>query len=80
MVGKAFSNARPAPGGGALMSKAPHGWYDVVRLLRAMQPREQHMALYASQFWSDERLDLAERVGDLPGRPSEVQPKTALVQ
>jgi hypothetical protein len=57
-------------------SKAPD-FHHVARLLRQMEPRFQLMALYAAQFWSDERLEGAERAGDVPGRPSELNPPKA---
>jgi hypothetical protein len=44
-------------------------FYDVVRLLRKMEPRAQHQALYASLYWSDDKLDESEAKGDLPGQP-----------
>lgn len=55
-------------------------FFSAVRLLRAMHPRFAMMALYAAQFWSDEKLDDAELAGDLPGRPGAVKPDAVSVQ
>jgi hypothetical protein len=41
---------------------------DVVRALRKMHEQYRHMALFAATFWSDKRLEQAERNGDVPGR------------
>jgi hypothetical protein len=65
---------------GEVMADESPNFHHVVRLLRAMGPRYAMLAVYAAQFWSDEKLDDAEREGDLPGRPGEAKPKLTLVQ
>jgi hypothetical protein len=60
-------------------SKTPDFHY-VVRQLRAIPERYRILALYAATYWSDEKLDQAERDGDLPGRPGEIKPTTATRQ
>ena len=41
-------------------------FYDLVRTLRTWPPEIQHMALYASLYWTEERLAQAERDEELP--------------
>jgi hypothetical protein len=55
-----------------MMSDETPNFHFVVRLLRAMPARNRLLAVYAAEYWSDDRLDDAERDGDLPGRPNEV--------
>jgi hypothetical protein len=55
------------------MPKPATNFFDVVHLLRQLEPRYQLMALFAAQFWSDEKLEAAERNGDLPGRDGELK-------
>jgi hypothetical protein len=62
------------------MSEETPDFHHVVALLRRMGPRYQLMALYAAQFWSDEKLETAAANRDLPGRPGEVKPKAETVQ
>jgi hypothetical protein len=38
------------------------------------------MALYAADWWTEEKLEAAEANGDLPGRPGEIKPKATSVQ
>jgi hypothetical protein len=52
-------------------------FYKIVRLLRTMSEENRHRALYAAMFWSDDKLDGAERNGDLPGQPGEMKPDSA---
>jgi hypothetical protein len=52
--------------------KADPNFYRAVRLLRGMSPDHAVLALFAAMFWSDEKLDLAESNGDLPGGPGEL--------
>ncbi len=42
-------------------------FFRAVRALRTLDPCIQHMASYAAQFWSEDRLMAAEANGDLPG-------------
>ncbi len=62
------------------MSDEAPDFHHVVRLLRAMHPRYRMLALYAANFWDDERLDESEANGDVPGRPGELKPKAVPVQ
>jgi hypothetical protein len=52
--------------------KTDPNFYQVVRLLRDMAPDHAVLALFGAMFWSDEKLDLAESNGDLPGGSGEV--------
>jgi hypothetical protein len=44
-------------------------FYRTVTLLRLMSSERRHMALYAAEFWSHEKLMEGEAAGDLPGNP-----------
>jgi hypothetical protein len=55
-------------------------FYQIVRTLRRIGPRYAMLAVYAAQFWSDERLDDSEKAGDVPGRPGEFKRSAASVQ
>lgn len=52
-------------------------FYNTVRTLKRLDPRHQMLALYIAQFWSDDRLEEAERTGDLPGQPGMLKPEKA---
>jgi hypothetical protein len=52
-------------------------FYNAVRSLKRLDPRHQMLVLYIAQFWSDERLAEAERIGDLPGQPGMLKPDNA---
>jgi hypothetical protein len=47
--------------------------------LRQLHPEHRIMALYAANFWSEERLLAAGENGDAPGRPGEFAKPTAAV-
>jgi hypothetical protein len=55
----------------------------IVRRLREIDPRWRFMAVFAAEFWSDERLEAAAVNGNadaLFGRPGELAPDRASVQ
>ena len=62
------------------MPKPLPSFHELVRVMRAIGPQQTALADYAARFWSDERLEDAERDGDLPGRPGEVKPKASPLQ
>jgi hypothetical protein len=62
------------------MTKKKPDFHHVVQLLRQLEPRFQLMALYAAQFWSEEKLEDSAVNGDLPGRPGEIKPKATPLQ
>jgi hypothetical protein len=55
-------------------------FYAAVHRLRALSPRWKLIALYAAEHWSNERLDVAEANGDVPGCPGELVPDGRSVQ
>jgi hypothetical protein len=62
-----------------LLSSETPEFYHVVHLLRDLHPRLRIMAVYAANFWDDERLEEAAANGDLPGLPGELKPKAAAI-
>ena len=56
-------------------------FYRIVKILRALPPRYQHLALFAAEFWSDEQIEQAAINGDLPGQPGALaEPKAPVLK
>lgn len=53
------------------MSEKTPSFYEIVRLFRGRGPQFAMRVLYAAIHWSDDRLNEAERSGEVPGQRGE---------
>lgn len=58
----------------------PTEFFHAVHVLRRLSARYRLMAVYAADWWTDKELATKEANGELPGRPGELKPSSALVQ
>lgn len=58
-------------------AELPNEFFHAVHALRRLPQRYRLMAVYAADWWSEEKLETAEANGDLPGRLGELKPRAA---